>query len=241
MESMYQICFYGGLILAVAMFITCVVLFFVLKIPHTIGELTGGNARKSIKEMGRGASRTLSQSVTKREQAKYYNVGAEKITVKEASTADKSTSGVPKKPDVQPEEELTEVLGAGRLAEPEEEMTEVLGAGRLSADDVATDGRAGEGEFDGDAATDVLKANVGFDGDAATDVLTSSSGGDDAATDVLVSEHPGRAGEKSFKPAVGASAVDSESETTVLAEKGIKNPKIRVIKNEIVINTIERL
>ena len=243
MEGMYQIFFYGGLILAIGLFITTVVLFFVLKIPHTIGDLTGSNARKSIKGMNQGTSRTLNQSVTKKEQAKYYNVGADKITVKETSDeAAKDmeilTGGA--------REEVTEVLGAGRFSEMEEETTEVLGAGRFAdpdedqtdvlkrplEDDEATDVLATEDGFDGDAATDVLASEAAFDGDAATDVLVGSYGDDDT-TDVLTSED--------LEPGPELKKERSWDVTAVKHSHGITNPKIRVITDIVVTHTNENL
>ena len=50
-ESVFMYICYGGAILAVLMFITTVALFFVLKIPHVIGDLTGSNARKAIENI----------------------------------------------------------------------------------------------------------------------------------------------------------------------------------------------
>ena len=41
MEQAYEICFYGGLVLAILLLIATVVLFIVLKIPKVIGELIG--------------------------------------------------------------------------------------------------------------------------------------------------------------------------------------------------------
>ena len=261
MENMYQICFYGGLILAIALFVLTVILFFVLRIPHTIGELTGSNARKSIKGMSKGASKTLSQSVTKKEQAKYYNVGTGKITVKEAAgeQANSNSGEIPS-------EEETEVLGAGRLA-PSEEVTEVLGAGRFAADEDATDvlidtdeeatAVLSSKEFDNDAATDVLTGGAGED--EATDVLATEGESGDEATDVLTTDYAG--GDEATDILTGNDGFDNDAATDVLtgnipafggtaekpqweaksAGRGINNPKIRVITNVIVVNTEEKL
>lgn len=43
--------FYGSAILSGIMFVISVVLFFVLKIPHVVGDLTGSNARKAIEKI----------------------------------------------------------------------------------------------------------------------------------------------------------------------------------------------
>ena len=246
MENMYQICFYGGLILAIALFVLTVILFFVLRIPHTIGELTGSNARKSIKGMSKGASKTLSQSVTKKEQAKYYNVGTGKITVKEAAgePANSNSGEIPS-------EEETEVLGAGRFA-ADEEATDVL----IDTDEEATAVLSSK-EFDNDAATDVLTGGAGED--EATDVLTTDYADGDEATDVLTTDYAG--GDEATDILTGNDGFDNDAATDVLtgnipafggtaekpqweaksAGRGINNPKIRVITNVIVVNTEEKL
>ena len=51
MQNVYEICFYGGLVLAILLLIAAIVLFIVLKIPKVIGELTGSAAKKAMKEM----------------------------------------------------------------------------------------------------------------------------------------------------------------------------------------------
>lgn len=50
-ESIFMYICYGGAILAALMFITTIILFFVLKIPHVTGDLTGSNARKAIENI----------------------------------------------------------------------------------------------------------------------------------------------------------------------------------------------
>ena len=47
----YQLIFYAGLVLSGLCLVTTVVLFFTLKIPKVIGDLTGANARKAINEI----------------------------------------------------------------------------------------------------------------------------------------------------------------------------------------------
>ena len=82
MQNVYEICFYGGLVLAILLLIAAIVLFIVLKIPKVIGELTGSAAKKAMKEMQDGTASP--GSVAKKEQEKYYNMGSGKITAKEA-------------------------------------------------------------------------------------------------------------------------------------------------------------
>ena len=67
MENIYEICFYGGLILAILFFIVSIILFAVLKIPKVFGELTGRAEKKSIKERKEGGKADV--KVGKKEQA----------------------------------------------------------------------------------------------------------------------------------------------------------------------------
>ena len=50
-EAIYLYICYGSAILAALMFVITIMLFIVLKIPHVIGDLTGFNARKAIKNI----------------------------------------------------------------------------------------------------------------------------------------------------------------------------------------------
>lgn len=49
--ELYRYIFIGGAILAGIMLVTSVLLFFLLKIPHVLGDLTGRNARKAIENI----------------------------------------------------------------------------------------------------------------------------------------------------------------------------------------------
>ena len=197
MQSVYEVCFYGGLVLAILLLIAAVVLFIVLKIPKVIGELTGSTAKKAMKEMQDGTAKP--GSIAKKEQEKYYNMGSGKITAKEtiSSKAERKASGNDStelldrakkekkfeetdilRPGVndydKPDEAATEVLGS------EDDTTDILRDGAQVGDDEATDVlRNDEGD---DGATDVLRNSEGDDG--ATDVLRNNEG-DDGATDVL--------------------------------------------------------
>lgn len=160
MENIYEICFYGGLILAIIFLITSVVLFIVLKIPKVVGDLTGRTAKKTIKEMKEGTP--VKESVAKKEQAKYYNQQTGKIKVRESATVDMGNkSGTDMTGD-----EATDVLNMDG-----EEVTDVL----AMEGEEATDVLAMEEE-----ATDVLT----MEGEEATDVLTM----EEEATDVLTME-----------------------------------------------------
>lgn len=49
--DIYRYIFMGGAILAGIMFVLSILLFFFLKIPHVLGDLTGRNARKAIENI----------------------------------------------------------------------------------------------------------------------------------------------------------------------------------------------
>ena len=186
MQNVYEICFYGGLVLAILLLIAAIVLFIVLKIPKVIGKLTGSAAKKAMKEMQDGTASP--GSVAKKEQEKYYNMGSGKITAKEAvstredrkANGNDSTELLEKSKKKEKKFEETDILrpGINDYDTPDDGETEVLGSG---ADDEATDVLRDTSAGD-DGATDVLRNDEGDDG--ATDVLRNDEG-DDGATDVL--------------------------------------------------------
>ena len=144
MQNVYEICFYGGLVLAILLLIAAIVLFIVLKIPKVIGELTGSAAKKAMKEMQDGTASP--GSVAKKEQEKYYNMGSGKITAKEAvstredrkANGNDSTELLEKSKEKEKKFEETDILrpGINDYDTPDDGETEVLGSG---ADDEATD------------------------------------------------------------------------------------------------------
>ena len=186
MQNVYEICFYGGLVLAIFLLIAAIVLFIVLKIPKVIGELTGSAAKKAMKEMQDGTASP--GSVAKKEQEKYYNMGSGKITAKEAvstredrkANGNDSTELLEKTKKKEKKFEETDILrpGINDYDAQDDGETEVLDSG---ADDEATDVLRDTSEGD-DGATDVLRDEAGDD--EATDVLRNDEG-DDGATDVL--------------------------------------------------------
>ena len=102
MNSVYEICFIGGLILAIIFLITTIILFIVLGIPKVISDLSGRSAKKAIKERKQG--KTSDSSVAKKEQAKYYNQSSGKITARDtvsqetrAKNQDNTTDNLGKK------------------------------------------------------------------------------------------------------------------------------------------------
>lgn len=248
MENIYEICFYGGLILAIIFFIVSVVLFIVLKIPKAIGDLTGRTAKKSIKEMKDGAS--TKESVAKKEQAKYYNQGTGKIKVREGVSTEQRKENKDDttdllKPGAQPEIEETEILGADTVAATDADETEVLSDGKKMYDPDETEVLS-RGELSGEEdETDVLTS----EDEDATDVLTSEDEDatdiltldDEDATDVLTSEDDADATD-----VLRTSDTDIEDEgaTTVLAGGNTADKlarKYKVEYNVVVTHTDETL
>ena len=190
MEQAYEICFYGGLVLAILLLIATVVLFIVLKIPKVIGELTGSTAKKAMKEMKDGT--TKPGSFARKEQEKYYNMGSGKITAKEAVSSKEerkargndSTELLDKNKKKEKKFEETDILrpGVNDYDTPDNEATDVLGSGNPDEEvtDILRDGAAPD-----DETTDVLRDGTAAGDDEATDVLRATGEGDDEATDVL--------------------------------------------------------
>ncbi len=235
MENIYEICFYGGLVLAILLLIVSVVLFIVLKIPKVIGDLTGRSAKKSIKEMKEGAA--TKESVAKKEQAKYYNQSSGQIKVREGiSTAkrkekqDDTTDLL--SPDQMPGMEETEVLGAEKRSYDADE-TEVLGATDRAYDPEETEVLSSGKSTANEEETEVLTATTD---DEETAVLTS---GDDEETAVLTS-----AIDEEATDVLRAPDIDDEGATTVLAagmDASKLASKVKVELNVVITHTDETL
>lgn len=128
----YQLIFYVGLILSGLSLVATVVLFFVLKIPNVIGDLTGANARKAINEIRNqnesGGAKTYKPSAVNRERGKI----TEKMTQSGRLIQNPSGGmGGHKTAKISTMELDTEMLPADEttvLSEPANETT-VLGGG----------------------------------------------------------------------------------------------------------------
>ncbi len=188
MNNVYELCFYGGLILAIIFFIISIILFIVLKIPKVIGELTGSAAKKGIKEKQQGKI-TDGGISKKKEQAKYYNQNSGKIKARDTVSQETRANN---------QDDTTESLGKEKTPTPkpvftpqfDPEETAVLGANPRLDDEIAkASGDESEAPTDvlrdeSEEATDVLRSDSD---EEATDVLKSDS--DEEATDVLKSEN----------------------------------------------------
>ncbi len=262
MQNVYEICFYGGLVLAILLLIAAIVLFIVLKIPKVIGELTGSAAKKAMKEMQDGTASP--GSVAKKEQEKYYNMGSGKITAKEAVSTreERKTYGndstelldTTKKKEKKFEETDIFRPGINDYDTSDDGETEVLGSG---ADDEATDVLRDASAGD-DGATDVLRNDEGDDGatdvlrndegdDGATDVLRGDDADDEDATDVLRMDDDDsdatdvlRADDDDGDATDVLRASDDEEGTSVLTT-GILAKKVKVIYNIVVVHSDENI
>ncbi len=194
MKDIYNICFYGGMTLAIIFLIVSIVLFVVFKIPKVIGDLTGRNARREIAEKKNkkgGTEKSESSKILKQEQKKYYNQNTGKITIRDSATNEVETARITSNAEskhIQPEERETDILRPGdeddiyktvpgsSKGEEEttvlggskgEEETTILGSAKSKAVSKASDDKpqGSDEEFDPDGETDVLRAPDSEDSD----------------------------------------------------------------------------
>jgi len=199
MATIYNIMLYGGLALAVIFAVTAIVLFFTLKIPKAIGDVTGSTARKKIEEIReKGYESVQGVGISKKEAIKNHTT---KISVRDVQSSESSKRA--EKGRANYEKAVADIKNKKKnedyLKSIHEEATDILHedmqelARNMYSDEEATDVLM-ENE-DSEEATDVLRAED--DGEEETDVLRAEDDGEEA-TDVL------RADE------------DSEEETDVL-------------------------
>ena len=88
MATIYNIMLYGGLALAVIFAVTAIVLFFTLKIPKAIGDVTGSTARKKIEEIReKGYESVQGVGISKKEAIKNHTT---KISVRDVQSSESS-------------------------------------------------------------------------------------------------------------------------------------------------------
>ena len=196
MATVYNIMLYGGLALAVIFAITAIILFFALKIPKAIGDVTGSTARKKIDEIReKGYESVQGVGISKQEAIRNHTT---KISVRDVKSSEssktaergranyeKAVAGINNKKAGEDylksiHEDATDILHEdmqeltpGMYADSEE-ATDVL---RESDSEEATDVLR---EYDSEEATDVLRES---DSEEATDVLRTDDS--ESATDVL--------------------------------------------------------
>ena len=168
MAAFYNIMFYGGLTLAIIFAVIAIVLFFVLKIPKAVGEVTGSTAKKKIEEIReKGYESVQGAGVSKKDAIKNHST---KISVRDVNSS--ATKDTLKKGRANYEKAVAELHSRNEASG--EEATDVL---REDDFEEATD-ILREDDFEG--ATDVLRED---DFEEATDVLREDDS--EGATDVL--------------------------------------------------------
>ena len=212
MATIYNIMLYGGLALAVIFAVTAIVLFFTLKIPKAIGDVTGSTARKKIEEIReKGYESVQGVGISKKEAIKNHTT---KISVRDVQSSESSKRA--EKGRANYEKAVADIKNKKKnedyLKSIHEEATDILHedmqelARNMYSDEEATDVLM-ENE-DSEEATDVLRAED--DGEEETDVLRADDDGEEA-TDVL------RADEDSEEATdVLRAEDDGEEETDVL-------------------------
>ena len=205
MATIYNIMLYGGLALAVIFAVTAIVLFFTLKIPKAIGDVTGSTARKKIEEIReKGYESVQGVGISKKEAIKNHTT---KISVRDVQSSESSKRAEKGRANYEKavadiknkkknedylksiHEDATDILHEdmqelARDMYSDEEATDVLMENEDSEE--ATD--VLRAEDDSEEATDVLRAED--DGEEATDVLRAEDDGEEA-TDVLRAEDDG--------------------------------------------------
>ena len=211
MATIYNIMLYGGLALAVIFAVTAIVLFFTLKIPKAIGDVTGSTARKKIEEIReKGYESVQGVGISKKEAIKNHTT---KISVRDVQSSESSKRAEKGRANYEKavadiknkkknedylksiHEEATDILHEdmqelARNMYSDEEATDVL----MENEDSEEETDVLRAEDDGEEATDVLRADEDSeeetdvlraedDGEEETDVLRADD--DEAATDVL--------------------------------------------------------
>lgn len=169
---MYQMMFYGGLAGTFIFLILSVVLFIKNDVRKRIGDLTGANARKAIKEINEKAQRQYLEKESGEETGKI--VIHEEKTDNEVEKTIKKASKKTKKPVIRKPAFRDEDT---KVPESDDELTEVLPT--LNNQEAATDVLY-------DEQTSVLA------GDEAMELLTDEEGTEllnrDEATELLIEE-----------------------------------------------------
>ena len=192
MATIYNIMLYGGLALAVIFAVTAIVLFFTLKIPKAIGDVTGSTARKKIEEIReKGYESVQGVGISKKEAIKNHTT---KISVRDVQSSESSKRA--EKGRANYEKAVADIKNKKKnedyLKSIHEEATDILHedmqelARNMYSDEEATDVLM-ENE-DSEEATDVLRADE--DSEEATDVLRAEDDGEEA-TDVLRADDDG--------------------------------------------------
>ena len=228
MATIYNIMLYGGLALAVIFAVTAIVLFFTLKIPKAIGDVTGSTARKKIEEIReKGYESVQGVGISKKEAIKNHTT---KISVRDVQSSESSKRA--EKGRANYEKAVADIKNKKKnedyLKSIHEEATDILHedmqelARNMYSDEEATDVLM-ENE-DSEEATDVLRAED--DGEEETDVLRAE---DDDATDVLRNDDT-----------EATSVLTGQSDFTGRLSQG-ENSMLKMVKNVVIVHTDESI
>ena len=252
MATIYNIMLYGGLALAVIFAVTAIVLFFTLKIPKAIGDVTGSTARKKIEEIReKGYESVQGVGISKKEAIKNHTT---KISVRDVQSSESSKRAEKGRANYEKavadiknkkknedylksiHEEATDILHEdmqelARNMYSDEEATDVLMENEDSEE--ATD--VLRAEDDGEEETDVLRAE---DDEAATDVLRADD--DEAATDVLRAEDDDATDVLRNDDTEATSVLTGQSDFTGRLSQG-ENSMLKMVKNVVIVHTDESI
>ena len=252
MATIYNIMLYGGLALAVIFAVTAIVLFFTLKIPKAIGDVTGSTARKKIEEIReKGYESVQGVGISKKEAIKNHTT---KISVRDVQSSESSKRAEKGRANYEKavadiknkkknedylksiHEEATDILHEdmqelARNMYSDEEATDVLMENEDSEE--ATD--VLRAEDDGEEETDVLRAD---DDEAATDVLRADD--DEAATDVLRAEDDDATDVLRNDDTEATSVLTGQSDFTGRLSQG-ENSLLKMVKNVVIVHTDESI
>ena len=252
MATICNIMLYGGLALAVIFAVTAIVLFFTLKIPKAIGDVTGSTARKKIEEIReKGYESVQGVGISKKEAIKNHTT---KISVRDVQSSESSKRAEKGRANYEKavadiknkkknedylksiHEEATDILHEdmqelARNMYSDEEATDVLMENEDSEE--ATD--VLRAEDDGEEETDVLRAD---DDEAATDVLRADD--DEAATDVLRAEDDDATDVLRNDDTEATSVLTGQSDFTGRLSQG-ENSMLKMVKNVVIVHTDESI
>ena len=215
MATIYNIMLYGGLALAVIFAVTAIVLFFTLKIPKAIGDVTGSTARKKIKEIReKGYESVQGVGISKKEAIKNHTT---KISVRDVQSSESSKRA--EKGRANYEKAVADIKNKKKnedyLKSIHEEATDIL---HEDMQELARN------MYSDEEATDVLMENE--DSEEATDVLRAD---DDDATDVLRNDD-----------AETTSVLTGQSDFTGRLSQG-ENSMLKMVKNVVIVHTDESI
>lgn len=215
MATIYNIMLYGGLALAVIFAVTAIVLFFTLKIPKAIGDVTGSTARKKIEEIReKGYESVQGVGISKKEAIKNHTT---KISVRDVQSSESSKRA--EKGRANYEKAVADIKNKKKnedyLKSIHEEATDIL---HEDMQELARN------MYSDEEATDVLMENE--DSEEATDVLRAD---DDDATDVLRNDDT-----------EATSVLTGQSDFTGRLSQG-ENSILKMVKNVVIVHTDESI